>query len=210
MARKKPNEVRAVNRVATLMRDHPALFQGRPFEIPGPFVGAGWLSIADAMCSDLEAILGDETKRFRPIQCKEKWGAMRFYWGLEATPGEEDDARTSALDADVIGAEPRAAAEPGVEVSPTPAGFRLSVLPTGELRRAVQARARRAEQQTERTCMWCGAPGNYWTTGWVHVACERHRRPEAVTLDEWWRREEARRRKDNRGRAPHGSPGDDE
>ncbi len=194
MPRKSSHEVRAVNRIRTLLRNHPALFEGRPFQIPYPFVGAGWLSIADEMCRGIETILGVAAPRFRAIQSKEKWGSLRFYWRLEPALGE-DLERDSAFTLDLLGTRLDATrpGEPGTETTATPAGVRFEMLPSGELRRAVHARVRHAEVAAETACMWCGAPGTYWTTGWVHVACKRHRRPNALTLDEFRRRLDERR-----------------
>lgn len=56
------------------------------------------------------------------------------------------------------------------------------MLPSGELRRAVHARVRAAEDATARTCIWCGAIGQAWTDGWLHTACDRHRRRDAIPL----------------------------
>lgn len=190
------HEVKAVNRIATLVRRHPLLFAGRPFKIHGPFLGQGWLQIADEMCRDIEKILGGAAPRFQAIQSKEKWGSLRFYWDLKAAPGEAP-GRTSPFEADIGGlTRPlQELTDDDQTVSPTPAGIRLSILPTGDLRRAVNTRVRAAEAATESTCMWCGAPGQLWTTGWIHVACPRHRRAGALTLEEWRRRRDEQLRK---------------
>lgn len=131
---------------------HPLLFAGRPFEIPYPFVAVGWLAIANAMCTDVELILGDIAARFRPIEAKEKLGGWRFHWRLE------------------------------------PAADAVAQMTDEQLYRAASARVRQAQKETTATCMWCGEPGAPWTTGWVHVACDRHRRPNAVTLAKWLER----------------------
>ena len=181
-----------------LMAAHPALFAGRGFQIPSELPG-GWYAIADQLCTDLEALLGEAAARWQPVQSKEKWGAWRFYWRLEL----DDDGKPETFNLDLASPPDPAGVERlnqgDVQVSPTPAGYRISVLPQGELRRAVHARVRAAEQETEHTCMWCGEPGTYWSNGWVHVACRRHRRQDAMTLDEWRRRAEVRRQKYERG-----------
>ena len=183
-----------------LMAAHPLLFAGE-FEIPSELPG-GWHAIADRLCADLETILGEQASRFQPIQSKEKWGSWRFYWRLEL----DDDGKPNAFNIDLTSPPDPAGAEDliqgDVQVSPTPAGYRIWVLPQGDVRRAVHARVRQAETATETACMRCGEPGTYWSNGWVHVACQKHRRQEAMTLDEWRRRAEARRQKYERGRDP--------
>lgn len=191
------HDEQAVNRIDDFMVAHPALFGGREFKIRGPFLPAGWYAIAEEMACDLENMLGDAAHRFRPIQSKEKWGSWRFYWRLDRGPGEESvaDDRLAPYTADIATNSPSGhqdvtnpSTDEHMDVSDTPMGMRMSFVPSGELRRAIYARVRKAEAKTESTCMWCGAPGSAWTNGWVHVACEGHRRRHAITLEEWHRR----------------------
>ena len=186
-----------------LIAAHPVLFAGRAFEITS-YLPTGWYPIADTLCTDLATILSDNAGRFQPIQSKEKWGSWRFYWRLEL---DDDDDRPQAFNLDLVGlASPPAGVEGlsecDVQGTRTPGGFRISLLPYGELRQAVYARVRQAETATEATCMWCGEDGTYWTTGWVHVACAKHRRRDAMTLEAWHARQAARRQKYERGRGP--------
>jgi hypothetical protein len=209
------------DRLQELLERHPSLFVGRQFEISAD-LPAGWFEIADRMCTDLEQLLGDAASRFQPIQSKEKFGSWRFYWRLDPMPGEnEDDVDddgsdgTTPFDMDltvapgVTGADavPRLAGA-DTEVEPTVAGFRLSVLPRGKLRRAIFARVRQAERETERACMWCGEPATAWTTGWIHVACAKHRRRGAITAEEALRRLEARQHQDRSTRRKPTKDGD--
>jgi hypothetical protein len=190
----------ASDELRRLMTEHPALFAGKAIEIPSD-LPRGWYPIADRLCVDLEELLGDEARRFQPIQSNEKWGSWRFYWCFE---GEGEDELT----VDIIGPAESAIERLGkhedsdlgqVQVSPTQAGYRRSVLPAGKLPRAIHERVREAERETERTCMWCGKPGEIWTTGWVHIACAEHRRPSAITLEEWRHRRDDQRRKPKEG-----------
>lgn len=185
-----------------LMAAHPLLFADREFEIPSE-LPSGWFSIADRLSGDLEALLGSRAVHWQPIQSKEKFGSWRLYWRLNSNGDDPDDdgASTKVLTADVQ--VPSGIATDAIEnseISTTPAGYRISLLPAGELRRAVHARVRRAEQETERTCLWCGEPGSYWTSGWVHVACVRHRRRDAIPLEAWHKLQAIRRQKYERGR----------
>jgi hypothetical protein len=175
------------NTIRQLMESHPALFAGRQFEVPGPYLASGWYSIADRLCEDVEELLGINAERFRPTQAKHKWGSWRLYWELVLANDEREDARTSPFNWDVVGSLPPDFTA-GEEVAntrrqPTVYGTRLTLLPTGDLRRAVDERVRAAELETQSTCMWCGRPGQYWSDGgWIHVACTEHRMPHATAL----------------------------
>ena len=181
------NEEKYEDSLPRLVETHPALFKGRPFQIPSELPG-GWYAIADRLCTDLEALLGAAAAQWQPVQSKEKWGSWRLYWRLEL----DDDGKPEPFNLDLTSPPDPDGVERlnrgDVQVSNTPAGYRITVLPQGELRRAVHARVRQAERETERTCMWCGAPGAYWSNGWVHAACDRHGRSGAMPLEEWRRR----------------------
>lgn len=176
-----------------LMAAHPALFAARSFQIPSE-LPAGWYAIADQLCTDLESLLGAATVKWQPVQSKEKWGSWRLYWRLEL----DDEGKPETFNLDLVSPPDPDGVErlnqDDVQVSPTPSGYRISVLPQGELRRTVHGRVRAAETATEATCMWCGEAGVLWSNGWMHVACTRHRRQDATTLDEWRRRAEERHR----------------
>lgn len=182
-----------VDRLQELMAAHPRLFEGKQFQLSAD-LPSGWYAIADALCTELERILGDAAARFQPIQSKEKWSSWRFYWSLAASP-DESNVHETPFDMDIIGARDWPTPDDH-ELAPTVAGVRLTRLPTGQLRRAVHARVRAAEEETARTCMWCGAPGQPWTNGWVHTACDAHRRLDAITLEHAHELAEQRSRKE--------------
>jgi len=184
------HEQQPANLIDQLVTARPSLFASGTFQIPHPFLPLGWYAIADSLCNDLEILLGVHVARFRPIQSKEKFGSWRFYWSLVAESEEVLD-RDSPFDMDIAGM--RAWPVPnGAEISQTPTGVRVTLLPSGNLRQAVHARVRQAEVASERVCMWCGQPGQFWTNGWIHVACDQHRRIDAMSLAEWRRRVDER------------------
>jgi len=198
------HEERAQDMLPKLMNEHPALFAGRTFDIPSD-LALGWYSIATQLCVDLEVILGDNAVNWQPLQSKEKFGSWRLYWRLHLGDQLEDGSSSSGVltaDIQVPSGTPAAGTFENTEVSATPAGYRITLLPKGELRRAVHARVREAELATEQTCMWCGERGMYWTTGWVHVACPKHRRRDAIPLAKWHKLQAIRREKYERGRGP--------
>jgi len=198
------HDEQVVNCIDNLIAAHPMLFAGRKFAYSKPFLGAGWYAIADSMCHDVEQLLGVAAARFRPIKATAMSGSWRLDWWLNQTPEEAAEQRCrwipsiEAVAFDIGDAVPppyRAPCEEDVEYSSTPAGYRISSLPADKLGRAVHKRVRQAEIATESTCMWCGEPGRFWRTSWIHVACEKHHRHDAVTIEEWTRAYEARQSK---------------
>lgn len=75
-----------MSKLPELMVAHPGLFRGNP-PVVASELPAGWLDIVDALCCDIEALLGSEPERFVVTQIKEKVGGLRFYYSLE---GAED------------------------------------------------------------------------------------------------------------------------
>lgn len=131
----------------------------------------------DELCTDLERMLGPRAADFAWDQIKEKFGGLRAYWGLgEVVP----------LRADVLGTSAKHHPHPDpdwqVETAKTAVGFALTLLPHGELQAAIYARVKEAETESERTCCECGAPGELWSDGWLHTACDAHHKPGAVKV----------------------------
>ena len=48
----------------------------------GIFIPTGWRSIFEKLCEDIDALLGLDKRGFHFIQCKEKFGSARWYWGM--------------------------------------------------------------------------------------------------------------------------------
>jgi hypothetical protein len=162
-----------------LIAAHPALFRGEEPRVSS-HLPTGWYGIVDRLCTDLERILDARAPQFSIAQIKEKFGSLRFYWDLDGEP--------SPLFADVLGSLPADIAlatfptESGTEVvvAATAVGTRISIRGTDALSRAIAALVTEAEAESTRTCLTCGQPGRLWTDGWLHVACDHHKRPDAV------------------------------
>jgi hypothetical protein len=165
--------------LARLIAAHPTLFRGEEPRVTS-HLPAGWYGIVDRLCTDLERILDARAPQFSIAQIKEKFGSLRFYWDLDGEP--------SPLFADVLGSLPADIAlatfptDSGTEVviAATAVGTRISIRGTDALSRAVATRVTDAEMESARTCLTCGQPGRLWMDGWLHVACDHHKRPDAV------------------------------
>jgi hypothetical protein len=165
--------------LARLITAHPALFRGEEPRVSSR-LPAGWHDIVDRLCTDLEQILDTRAPQFSVAQIKEKFGALRFYWDL--------DGEASPLFADVVGSLPADiglgtfTTDSGTEIvfEATAVGTRITIRATDVLSRAIAALVAAAEAESARTCLTCGQPGRLWTDGWLHVACDQHKRPEAV------------------------------
>lgn len=130
---------------------HPDLFRGKPpafaSELP-----AGWFDIVDALCRDIEALLGSEPDRFVVTQIKEKLGGLRFYFSLE---GVEDMFVDMHTDRSVRTIVNKGDGPPLID----------------ELRSLVAASSLRSTI----TCQDCAAPGlRAARGGWVGTLCALH------------------------------------
>jgi hypothetical protein len=67
-----------MNWIDKLSIDYPLMFTDR-FALPA--VGNGWKDIIIGMCRDIAAI--DKDSIVRVLQVKEKFGGLRFYYGVE-------------------------------------------------------------------------------------------------------------------------------
>jgi hypothetical protein len=165
--------------LARLIAQHPALFRGEEPQVSS-HLPAGWYGIVDRLCTDLEQMLDARAPQFSVAQIKEKFGSLRFYWDLDGEP--------SPLFADVLGSLPAdiglttfpTDSDTEIAVAATAVGTRISIRGTDALSRAVAALVTEAEAESARTCLTCGQPGRLWTNGWLHVACDHHKRPDAV------------------------------
>jgi len=159
------------DRLSDLIARHPALFRGEPPRVASD-LARGWFALVDALCTDLEAILGDRAEAFVVDQVKEKFGGLRFYWSMRGAK--------NTIEVDVAGAKASAPGEaPSADgyverVSDTPMGFRVSIRPDDELSAAIAARILQAEEESFATCQMCGAPGELRREGWLYTACAAH------------------------------------
>ena len=139
------------DKLPKLMGAHPRLFRRKPpgvaTELP-----AGWFDIVDAMCSDIEALLGSEPERFEITQVKEKMGALRFYYSLEGVEDLFIDIHTDR----------------GI----------CTIVNKGDgpaLMDRIRSLVAAASLRSTTTCQDCGAPGvRAARGGWVGTLCESH------------------------------------
>lgn len=181
-----------------LVAAHPTLFRGeRP---QGSSLPVGWFELADRLCKDLEVMLAQDAGRLSVRQSKEKFGSWRFYWRLEGRQKNLDlDLQLAGGpgDADTLA---KGLDGSGTLMALTPVGVRLTAVDPDALSRSIHERVRQAEVESGSTCMFCGAPGELWTNGWLHTVCDAHKEAEAMKLDEWRRRSEQRARASRRNR----------
>jgi hypothetical protein len=142
------------DRLSELVARHPTLFRGREPRCGGWLPG-GWFAIADALCTDLAAQLGERAVDFEVDQVKEEFGGLRFYFAL-ARLASDPPPSSPALDADPDAPQP----PPGVDLA---------------LVRSLRARVQEAESASEQACCFCGGPAvKYVDGGFVFTACQEH------------------------------------
>jgi hypothetical protein len=178
-----------------LVARHPALFHGATPD--GSHLPQGWLSLADALCADLETIIGERCDQFEVKQVKEKWASLRFSWAVQNT----EELRSIEIGGGRLAGQnpPLELAEPGVRrrVAQTHFGLRFTLSPDTPLANAIVDRIARAEEVSMVTCEWCGAPGRLWVAGhggggFHYTACDQHKGDGALTKDQWLARVAAR------------------
>ena len=130
--------------ILKLVAAHPRLFHRKPPRAWSD-VPAGWISVVDQMCKDIDSTLDDaEAKQFRFDQIKEKLGGLRVYWKFRnrgyARPIDEP---------------PLPGLHPGFE--------RLFLI------------IHNAAEKAAQTCQKCGTPGTLTiVNGWHATFCEVH------------------------------------
>ena len=140
-----------MDKLSELMVAHPGLFRGTPPAVASE-LPAGWFDIVDALCRDIEALLGSEPDRFVVTQIKEKLGGLRFYFSVE---GVEDMFVDMHTDRGVRTIVNKGDGPPLMD----------------ELRSLVAASSLRSTI----TCQDCGASGVRAARGaWVGTLCEAH------------------------------------
>lgn len=133
-----------------MARRYSGMFLGRHLDLS---MYAGWLPVFEQLCADIVLALGEESKDFRWVQTKEKFGSARWYWTME-------DKSENLLDilANVSGA------------------LGEGVLTLARQRRhAVAELVKAAEQKTRTMCMVCGQTASTKESeGLYVVSCEMH------------------------------------
>jgi len=150
-----------MDKLSELIGAHSDLFRGKPPAVASE-LPAGWFDIVDALCSDIEALLGSEPDRFVVTQIKEKLGGLRFYFSLE---GVEDMFVDIHTDRGIRTIVRKSDGPPLMD----------------ELRSLVAASSLRSTT----TCQDCGASGMRAAHGgWIGTLCALH-------AEEWERQRES-------------------
>ena len=140
-----------MDKLEDLIAVHPRMFRGTP-PVVASDLPPGWYGLVDKLCSDIEALLGQEPERFEVKQIKEKYGGLRFYFSFEGVEDHFIDLHTPE------------GIETFVQRPDGPAVM-------SQLRKLVSA----AAEHSTSTCQRCGAPGTLANRlGWVSTLCERH------------------------------------
>jgi hypothetical protein len=144
-----------------------------PYMFDGPNIGIGvpngWLPIFEKLCEDIDIALGADKRGFHFSQCKEKFGAARWYWRI--------DGGSSGIRLNVISQAGDIASYPlGKANPPNSMSSRLAAM--------VDA----ASEQTRHHCMACGASASISRDqGWMVTLCDLHTRQmnDGVHLNIW-------------------------
>lgn len=140
-----------MNKISELVAAHTGLFRGTP-PVVASELPAGWFDIVDALCRDIEGLLGSEPDRFEVQQIKEKFGGLRFYYSLEGAEDMFIDFHT----------------ERGIR----------TIVNKGDgppLMDRIRSLVEAASLRSTTTCQVCGASGVRATRGaWVGTLCEAH------------------------------------
>ena len=139
------------DKLTELVVAHPGLFRGNP-PVVASELPAGWFDIVDALCRDIEVLLGSEAERFQVQQIKEKFGGLRFYYSLEDAEDMFIDIHTDR------------AIRTMVDKGDGPPLM-------GQIRSLVDA----ASLRSTTTCEHCGAVGQRASRGgWIRTLCALH------------------------------------
>lgn len=168
-------------RVRTLKARFPYQFEGSRMEI---YVGAGWASIFEKLCEDIDETLGEDKRGFHWDQVKEKYGSARFYFRLGAMPADlRLDLRTDkGLLSKVVPAED----------GPGSRKFSEDQL---SLAKRLRKLTIEAEMATQHSCAVCGEKGDLdRSQPWIIVLCPEHQALRAALdkkgehLEDFWMR----------------------
>lgn len=122
----------------------------------------GWLPDLIVACDSIDRLLGEDKRRFRFTQVKEKLGWARYYWRTEETR----PLRLSLFTPDGL-----LERQHGLENADAAAHEIAQILLT-------------AEASSRRKCIVCAAPAETRSFGgWLVCSCERHG-PEVMARDD--------------------------
>lgn len=127
-----------MNKLKQLESRFPYMFAGRNIGIS---IARGWEDLFSSLCEDIDKLLGHDKQGFHWTQCKEKFGAARFYWTM--------NTRTPSLRVDFI-------SESGEVTSLIERGQGRKPTTVSE---TIDALVEKASRRTQRACIICGHPG---------------------------------------------------
>jgi len=159
-----------MNDLKTLIEAFPRIFRGEPPRVMS-YLSPGWASLLTVLFGRIDQMLTDEqARRFSVLQIKEKFGALRLYWGID---GAQQEVRVDIH-------------QPGVE--------RISIRSTGGdespddalLRLAISRLVQEAEAWSAEICERCGNPGVTNESGWLLTLCDEHKKAREIEYAADW------------------------
>ena len=128
----------------------------------GMSCGDGWFTLLDDMCGDIKDIIGRKNIKVIAHQVKEKFGGLRFYYGIEHKPskfsGFNNWLRRKIC---AMGYSKQYWAV---------VDYRKKIITT--TLEKISDRISEAEQLSYKTCEHCGDPGERRPGGWLQTLCD--------------------------------------
>ncbi len=134
----------------------PYMFEG---ENIGLSVAAGWTAIFEKLCSDIDTLLGEDKRNFHWVQCKEKFGAARWYWEMKGIK--------PSISVDILTPEGSVISFGKKVKAPKNGNEQISIF----IRELIDT----AVAKTRHACAACSQPGKERNPdGWLIVLCDEH------------------------------------
>ena len=127
-----------MNTLKQIKSRFPYMFAGQNIGIS---IARGWEPLFSELCQEIDRLLGADKQGFHWTQCKEKFGAARFYWTMKS--------RTPTFKVDII-------SESGDVTSLVKRGQGKTPSTVSE---KIDALVDKATRETQRACIICGQPG---------------------------------------------------
>ena len=151
-----------------LVERYPVMFQDYRGDMKktcmawGMSCGDGWFSLIDEMCSQIAIMIAKSDKKVIAHQVKEKFGSLRFYYGIEGAPTRFEKMhwkiRTFVF-----------SRKWGRQYNKLNS-FRKKFHKT--LNEKISDIISNAEMKSYEICETCGQPGDRKGGGWVTTACD--------------------------------------
>lgn len=138
----------------------------------GISIARGWMPGFQILCERIDALLGEDKRGFHWTQCKEKFGAARFYWSMEGN-------RPAVIRATSI-------SNMGVQktIDETPKTGK----PEFSIYEQIDSLVNELSDRTQHMCIVCGKPGKgNRQDAYVLILCDEHARLRAQDkLPDFW------------------------